>query len=443
MFILHADKNNLKIEEKEMVTSGSVNVYTCRFTFNSDWDNLAKTAVFKASDISIATELSPTYDEDTKEEYYECNIPWEVMQEYGRTLYIGVRGNEGETIVLPTIWASAGPIKQGVLSSDAGTDIPANKYDELKEDISKKGDSLEYNGIDLNLLSNGETISTVQIVGGDSSGGTVTTGVLSFNGRTGRVVPKKGDYTADMVGALPSTTSIPSMPEDIGADPAGAGEAAAEKVKEEIIESLDNKLDNTGGTVTGEIVFTDVSISLQRDANETNETIVDSTGIHYNGTGVLQIENNGISVIDEIKYEIPKYISQLENDLNFVDEEYVKDAISSIKTNSDEVYSTEEVRIGTWIDGKPLYRKVFHNFNAAPINTWTNVLNVKDIEIDVLIDAYGFQNNTVPKASTIFPCRDVNIGLTNDKNNLTMYVSGGGQAGQVSTLIIEYTKTTD
>lgn len=31
-------------------------------------------------------------------------------------------------------------------------------------------------------------------------------GVASFNGRTGAVTPQKGDYTADMVGAIPAGT---------------------------------------------------------------------------------------------------------------------------------------------------------------------------------------------------------------------------------------------
>jgi len=30
-------------------------------------------------------------------------------------------------------------------------------------------------------------------------------GVTSFRGRTGAVVPQSGDYTAEMVGAIPST----------------------------------------------------------------------------------------------------------------------------------------------------------------------------------------------------------------------------------------------
>ena len=37
----------------------------------------------------------------------------------------------------------------------------------------------------------------------DGGGGTAA-GVTSFNGRSGAVTPKAGDYTADMVGALAS-----------------------------------------------------------------------------------------------------------------------------------------------------------------------------------------------------------------------------------------------
>lgn len=48
-----------------------------------------------------------------------------------------------------------------------------------------------------------------QIVGFDASGNPVAqeapaTGVTSFNGRTGAIVPQEGDYTASQVGALPS-----------------------------------------------------------------------------------------------------------------------------------------------------------------------------------------------------------------------------------------------
>lgn len=58
----------------------------------------------------------------------------------------------------------------------------------------------------------------------DNAQGAAGGGVTSFNGRSGAVAPQAGDYTADMVGARPSTWT-PSA-EDVGADPAGTAESA-------------------------------------------------------------------------------------------------------------------------------------------------------------------------------------------------------------------------
>lgn len=53
-----------------------------------------------------------------------------------------------------------------------------------------------------------------------SGGGGGTAGVTSFNGRSGVVVPAKGDYTATMVGARPDTWTPTA--DDVGAVPSGA-----------------------------------------------------------------------------------------------------------------------------------------------------------------------------------------------------------------------------
>lgn len=58
-----------------------------------------------------------------------------------------------------------------------------------------------------------------QVVGFDKDGNAVpqAAGVTSFNGRTGAVTPKTGDYTAEMVGARPSTWTPTAS--DVGAVP--------------------------------------------------------------------------------------------------------------------------------------------------------------------------------------------------------------------------------
>lgn len=51
-------------------------------------------------------------------------------------------------------------------------------------------------------------ISCFPSLGGGGSSGGVAAGVASFKGRTGAVVPATGDYTAEQVGAVPSTRRV-------------------------------------------------------------------------------------------------------------------------------------------------------------------------------------------------------------------------------------------
>lgn len=37
------------------------------------------------------------------------------------------------------------------------------------------------------------------------------------------------------------------------------------------------------------------------------------------------------------------------------------------------IYSTTEQRVGTWIDGKPLYKRVLHDTLGTTNNTWKNI----------------------------------------------------------------------
>ena len=57
MFQLYAQKNKLICQTRELVTSGSVNVYQVEFTFSADWEGMTKTAVFRAGDVSRSVPL--------------------------------------------------------------------------------------------------------------------------------------------------------------------------------------------------------------------------------------------------------------------------------------------------------------------------------------------------------------------------------------------------
>ncbi len=110
-------------------------------------------------------------------------------------------------------------------------------------------------------------------------------------------------------------------------------------------------------------------------------------------------------------------------------------------------YSTEETIIGTWIDGKPIYRKVI-DFGALP-NSTTKTYNTGDLKIDTLINMNGMSESTTGFISGIpFVYIDnVNYGISIQYNKNTNQISvktGYDRSAQTKTyIILEYTKTTD
>lgn len=92
------------VEQPAVITAGTVGL-TVEFAFDSQWDSLTKTAVFRAGDQVIATVL----EQDTHQ------IPWEVLEKPNLWLSIGVHGaNEAGTVVIPTVWAQVAVVHTGV-----------------------------------------------------------------------------------------------------------------------------------------------------------------------------------------------------------------------------------------------------------------------------------------------------------------------------------------
>lgn len=109
-----------------------------------------------------------------------------------------------------------------------------------------------------------------------------------------------------------------------------------------------------------------------------------------------------------------------------------------------ETHSSNEVRIGTWIDGKPLYRRCF-NFTApsATNRTLTVPFDASNILEVVNITGSAYCSNDKSWAS------GDTYGSTNYKLHLSvasdgLYVNPGTyMKSQKGHAIIEYTKTTD
>lgn len=121
---------------------------------------------------------------------------------------------------------------------------------------------------------------------------------------------------------------------------------------------------------------------------------------------------------------------------------YKKEKMSNILT-----YSKKEQVIGTWLDGKPIYRKVL-SFNQTLTNGTTTNHNINNL--DKMIDAHGWINHSqwgqtpVPLTHSYMGGM-VGIGNFNS-TNFTWFVGSDISAGLVDAsinMILEYTKTTD
>ena len=109
-------KSSLTVLQKSIITSGSVNVFEVRFQFDNDWDDMERIAVFRVGKKSVSIALD---DANT------CKIPWECVCEndIGKEVLVGVYGMVDTTVVLPTVWAGLGNLKEGC--SLGSTALPA------------------------------------------------------------------------------------------------------------------------------------------------------------------------------------------------------------------------------------------------------------------------------------------------------------------------------
>lgn len=110
------------------------------------------------------------------------------------------------------------------------------------------------------------------------------------------------------------------------------------------------------------------------------------------------------------------------------------------------IYSTNEIKIGTWIDGKPIYRKVVNFTLSSDTTNWqvidtisnldniiniSGYLNIRSAE-NMVIPALGGGNNEI--ITSYYNRTNGNVHL----KHTFSYVDG--KSGNV---ILEYTKTTD
>ena len=105
-------------------------------------------------------------------------------------------------------------------------------------------------------------------------------------------------------------------------------------------------------------------------------------------------------------------------------------------------YSTEEQIIGTWINGKPLYEKVINGTMTGSPSDWTNFYDCSNLNIDNMISIKGFFNYNNER-NIYIDSRYTSFSYVYNTKFIQYYNTGLGQYNFETTLIIQYTKTTD
>lgn len=119
--------------------------------------------------------------------------------------------------------------------------------------------------------------------------------------------------------------------------------------------------------------------------------------------------------------------------------------MNEIKTaiNSSTSYSTTEQVVGTWIDGKPIYRKVIE-CGALPNNANKDVVhNIQNLGVTIKCNGMAVRTSdsralTIPDST---PSAEISCGVTN--TNVYITTHNDRSSFNNSFLILEYTKTTD
>ena len=127
--ILHATDKDLIIKESERLISGSVNMYTCTFTFDDSWEGYAKTVVFSTANRLINVALLGDV----------CEIPPEVLRPNAR-VRIGIYGTDGVRS-RPTTYSEWIPVEQGADVTGNYAEPPTpSVYDQWVDAINDKHD---------------------------------------------------------------------------------------------------------------------------------------------------------------------------------------------------------------------------------------------------------------------------------------------------------------
>lgn len=187
-----------------------------------------------------------------------------------------------------------------------------------------------------------------------------------------------------------------------------------------------------------------------------------STNTPLNANNLNTLQDNVEDAINNITIELDDTVSTsstngVENQAitNYVNNE-ISDTKDYVDTKVQEVYSTTEQRVGTWIDGKPLYKRVIEDTLGTTSGTWKDIQAFSANYIKYIVSAQGA---ICTSNGNYYPLPLTRITDNSYSNREYVYYNISPSAGYVSIiaasgyyagfsgrpfyLIVLYTKTSD
>ena len=173
----------------------------------------------------------------------------------------------------------------------------------------------------------------------------------------------------------------------------------------------------------------------------TKITYSNKTNINAN-SGVANINKINDSDMNEIKTVVNTNADNLGDVANLVGASNVVDALTNMNTYS----TSNEIAVGTWIDGKTIYRKTFY-IATLPNNNYVNVAH-NIANMDEITNIYGIMR-TPSNHTTVafnFAGQSALYGTGNvlliraDRTNIVIGTTTNWSSN-VAYITMEYTKT--
>mgnify|MGYP004511167017 FL=1 len=147
---------------------------------------------------------------------------------------------------------------------------------------------------------------------------------------------------------------------------------------------------------------------------------------------------DGIKISTVPKNDEDTIVSMTKSELKSLIASEVNSQLS--KKSYSNIYSSEEVVIGTWIDGRPIYRKVVSGTTKSQTVAFSNPGVTSG---DNLIDYYGVVKASDNNWGNINYNGHINLFWSTPNSDLRWYITYNSFENRPFRLVVEYVKSTD